>query len=150
MRSRRAAREWALRILYAHQLSGNPLDKIFEEVLDSIPDDPNVRFCRELCRRVSQDGGAIEILIEQSVQKWDLNRIAILDHIVLRTAIAEFLYFDDIPFKVTINEAIELAKRYSTAQSGRFVNGILDAISTELKKKISKPEEDVSEGASTT
>jgi N utilization substance protein B len=50
---------------------------------------------------------------------------------------------------VTINEAIELAKRYSTAQSGRFVNGILDAISTELKKKISKPEEDISEGEST-
>ena len=59
-----------------------------------------------------------------------------LDHIILRMAIAEFLYFDDIPFKVTINEAIELAKRYSTAQSGRFVNGILDAVSTELRKKM--------------
>ena len=150
MRSRRAAREWALRILYAHQLSGNPLDQIFEDVLDSIPDDPNVRFCRLLCRCVTEDHGAIDSLIEQSVQKWDLNRIAVLDHIVLRAAIAEFLYFDDIPFKVTINEAIELAKRYSTAQSGRFVNGILDAISTELRKKISKPEEGVSEGVSAT
>ena len=149
MRSRRAAREWALRILYAHQLSGTPLDQIFGEVLDSIPEDPNVRFCRDLCRRVSEDRGAIDLLIEQSVQKWDLSRIAVLDHIVLRAAIAEFLYFDDIPFKVTINEAIELAKRYSTAQSGRFVNGILDAISSELKKKISKPDEDISEGVST-
>jgi N utilization substance protein B len=146
MRSRRAAREWALRILYAQQLSGNPLERIFEEVLDTIPDDANVRFCRELCCRVVKDGGGIDPLITQSVQKWDLNRIAVLDHIILRAAIAEFLYFDDIPFKVTINEAIELAKRYSTAQSGRFVNGILDAISTELKKKISKPEEDPSEG----
>jgi N utilization substance protein B len=149
MRSRRAAREWAIRILYAHQLSGNPVDGILKEYFDSVPEDPNIRFCRELCRRVVTDGGAIDALIEQSVQKWDLNRIAVLDHIVLRAAIAEFLFFDDIPFKVTINEAIELAKRYSTAQSGRFVNGILDAVSTELKKKISKPEEDVSEGVST-
>ncbi|HEY3294880.1 MAG TPA: transcription antitermination factor NusB [bacterium] len=149
MRSRRAAREWALRILYAHQLSGNPVEQVFKEVLDSVADDSNVRFCRELCRRVTEQGGSIDTLIEQSVQKWDLNRIAVLDHIILRAAIAEFLYFDDIPFKVTINEAIELAKRYSTAQSGRFVNGILDAISTELKKKMSKPEEDISEGVST-
>jgi N utilization substance protein B len=149
MRSRRAAREWALRILYAQRLSGNPVERVFADVLDTIPDDSNVRFCRQLCLRVAQDNGAIDALIEQSVQKWDLNRIAILDHIVLRAAIAEFLYFDDIPFKVTINEAIELAKRYSTAQSGRFVNGILDAISTELRKKISKPEEDLSEGVST-
>ncbi len=149
MRSRRAAREWALRILYAHQLSGNRLEEIFEEILGSVPEDSFSRFCRELCQRVVQDHGAIDGLIEQSVQKWDLNRIAVLDHLVLRLAIAEFLYFDDIPFKVTINEAIELAKRYSTAQSGRFVNGILDAISTELKKKISKPEEDFSEGVST-
>lgn len=149
MRSRRAAREWALRILYAHRLSGNPIERIFAEVLESVPEDANVRFCRDLCCRVVEDGGAIDSLIEQAVQKWDLNRIAVLDHIVLRAAIAEFLYFDDIPFKVTINEAIELAKRYSTAQSGRFVNGILDAVSTELRKKISKPEEDISEGVST-
>jgi transcription termination factor NusB len=91
MRSRRAAREWALRILYAHQLSDNPVEQIFEQVLDSIPEDPNVRFCKDLCRRVAKDDGGIDTLIEQSVQKWDLNRIAVLDHIILRAAIAEFL-----------------------------------------------------------
>jgi N utilization substance protein B len=145
MRSRRAAREWALRILYAHELSGNPVDGVFDDLLGSLPEDANLRFCRELCRRSAERNEFIDVLIAKAVQKWDLKRIAVLDHIILRLAIAEFLYFDDIPFKVTINEAIELAKRYSTSQSGRFVNGILDALSAELQKKVPKPA-DVSPG----
>ena len=139
MRSRRAAREWALRILYAHEMSGDPVEQVFADLLGSVPDDLNLRFCRELCRRSAERDGYIDGLIAKAVQKWDLNRIAVLDHVILRVAVAEFLYFDDIPFKVTINEAIELAKRYSTSQSGRFVNGILDALSTELQKKVPKP-----------
>jgi transcription antitermination protein NusB len=139
MRSRRAAREWALRLLYAHEMSGNPVIECFEDLLGEMRDEPNVRFCRDLCIRAAEKNSPIDALISQSVQKWDLKRIAVLDHMILRAAIAEFLYFDDIPFKVTINEAIELAKRYSTDQSGRFVNGILDAVSTELQKKIKKP-----------
>jgi transcription antitermination protein NusB len=147
MRSRRAAREWAIRLLYAHELSGNPMEKVFDEILGEAKLDSNLRFCRDLCVRAAERDNYIDTLIEQAVQKWDLSRIAVLDHIILRAAIAEFLYFDDIPYKVTINEAIELAKRYSTGQSGRFVNGILDAVSTELQKKISKP--DVQFGVST-
>ena len=138
MSSRRAAREWALRILYAHEMAGESVNKIADEFLNGTPLDPNQRFCRALAGRVAEKDEQIDALIKKAVEKWDLNRIAILDHIVLRMAIAEFLYFDDIPFKVTINEAIELAKRYSTAQSGRFVNGILDAVSTELRKKMPK------------
>jgi transcription antitermination protein NusB len=140
MRSRRAAREWAIRLLYAHELSGNPMEQVFDETLGEAKPDSNLRFCRDLCVRAAERDTYIDTLIEQAVQKWDLSRIAVLDHIILRAAIAEFLYFDDIPYKVTINEAIELAKRYSTGQSGRFVNGILDAVSTELQKKISKPD----------
>jgi transcription antitermination protein NusB len=148
MRSRRAAREWAMRILYAHEMSGNAVEEIFTDMLSAAPDDPNLRFCRELCRRAAEKDGYIDQLIQKAVQKWDLNRIAVLDHVILRVAIAEFLYFDDIPFKVTINEAIELAKRYSTDQSGRFVNGILDALSTELQMKVQKPS-DLSTGVPT-
>ncbi len=134
-----------MRILYAHELSRNPIQQVFDDMLGEVPDDANVRFCRTLCERVAEKDSPIDHLIGQAVQKWDLNRIAVLDHIILRTAIAEFLYFDDIPFKVTINEAIELAKRYSTGQSGRFVNGILDAVSTDLQKTMSKPA-DISDG----
>ncbi len=136
MKTRRAAREWALRMLYAHELSGDSITAIAADLLDGAREEQNTRFCRALAQRVADKDLLIDTLIKQAVEKWDLNRIAVLDHIILRMAIAEFLYFDDIPFKVTINEAIELAKRYSTAQSGRFVNGILDAVSTELRKKM--------------
>jgi N utilization substance protein B len=147
MKTRRAAREWALRMLYAHEMSGQTIENIAQEFLDGARADPNHRFCCELASRVAEKDAQIDTLIKKAVEKWDLSRIAVLDHIVLRMAIAEFLYFDDIPFKVTINEAIELAKRYSTSQSGRFVNGILDAVSTELRKKMPKSK-DVTEGVS--
>jgi transcription antitermination protein NusB len=139
MRSRRAAREWALRILYAHDMSGNPVRAVFDDILGGATDDAHLHFCRDLCVRVAEKDAFIDELIARAVEKWDLSRLAVLDHIILRAAIAEFLYFDDIPYKVTINEAIELAKRYSTDQSGRFVNGILDAVSAELQKKAPKP-----------
>ena len=134
MRSRRAAREWALRILYASRLSGNPAKACFEDILQDAKEDQNLILCRKLVERISSDDSCLDEWISRSVEKWDLGRLAIIDLIILRIAIAEFIYFDDIPYKVTINEAIELAKRYSTTQSGRFVNGILDAVSVEIKK----------------
>lgn len=142
LKTRHAAREMCLRFLYAHALSGNPIRQIVDGYLGSLSDDANHQFCWQLCDRVAEKDAYIDTLIEQAVEKWDLKRIAILDHIILRMAIAEFLYFDDIPFAVTINEAIELAKRYSTEQSGRFVNGVLDAVSAELQKKLNKPADD--------
>ncbi|RYZ98330.1 MAG: transcription antitermination factor NusB, partial [Moraxellaceae bacterium] len=70
--------------------------------------------------------------IKPKLKNWDAERIAQLDMIVMQMGIAEFLYFETIPPKVTINEYIDIAKEYSTAQSGQFVNGILDSIHKEL------------------
>ncbi len=134
MRSRRSAREWALRVLYATRLTGYPVEQCFDDVLKDAKEDQNLGFCRMLCTHVASGDEKIDESIRRAVQKWDLARLAVIDLIILRMAIAEFLYFDDIPYKVTINEAIELAKEYSTAQSGRFVNGILDAVCADLKK----------------
>lgn len=134
MRSRRSAREWALRVLYATRLSGYPVEQCFDEILRDSKEDANLVFCRKLCIRAASGDEKIDDAIRRAVQKWDIARLAVIDLIVLRMAIAEFLYFDDIPFKVTINEAIDLAKDYSTSQSGRFVNGILDAVCAEMKK----------------
>ena len=106
----------------------------FEDILREAKADPNLDLCRLLVEKISSDDACLDNWISRAVEKWDLSRLAIIDLIILRIAIAEFLYFDDIPYKVTINEAIELAKRYSTAQSGRFVNGILDAVSVEMQK----------------
>lgn len=74
-------------------------------------------------------------LIDRYSKNWDLERIALLDRVLMRLAIAELTTCQDIPIKVTINEAIELAKRYSTDKSGTFVNGILDAVIEELQKE---------------
>ena len=73
-------------------------------------------------------------LIDRHSKNWDLERIALLDRILMRLAIAELTSCNDIPVKVTMNEAIELAKRYSTDKSGTFINGILDAVIEELQK----------------
>ncbi len=79
-------------------------------------------------------------LIERNAKNWDVERIAMLDRVLIQLAVAELTSCPDIPVKVTINEVIELAKRYSTDKSGTFINGILDAITAELRAggKISK------------
>jgi N utilization substance protein B len=135
MKSRRAAREWALRLLYARRLSGVPIATVYTSLLGKAPVDPNLKFARVLAERTAEHEELLDDHIRRKAEKWDLTRIAILDHIILQMAICEFLFFDDIPLKVSINEAIELAKEYSTAQSGRFVNGILDAVCAELTGK---------------
>ena len=76
----------------------------------------------------------IDKLIKSKVMHWESDRIAVIDRMILRIGIAELLYFPDIPPKVTINEAIEIGKIFSTANSGRFINGVLDAILEELKE----------------
>ena len=73
-------------------------------------------------------------LIKPKLKNWDAERIALLDMLLMQMGICEFLFFETIPPKVTINEYIDLAKEYSTAQSGQFVNGILDNIHKELVK----------------
>ena len=82
----------------------------------------------------------LDSLIRKRVEHWEFGRLAIIDRIILRMSICELLYFDDIPPKVSINEAIEIARDYSTEKSDKFVNGVLDSILADLKKegKLSK------------
>lgn len=89
-------------------------------------------FARELLRTVLEKSEHLESYIFPKLKNWDAERIAALDMILMKMGVAEFLYFETIPPKVTINEYIELAKEYSTQQSGQFVNGILDNIHKDL------------------
>ncbi|MCU0389007.1 MAG: transcription antitermination factor NusB [Chitinophagaceae bacterium] len=77
--------------------------------------------------------GQLDELIKPKLKNWDPERLAQLDTILLEMGVCEFLYFETIPIKVTINEYIDLAKEYSTQQSGQFVNGILDNLRKELE-----------------
>lgn len=100
----------------------------FNEMLT--PD--KARFASDLLRTVIEKKEHLQELIVPKLKNWDPERIALLDMILMKMGVAEFLYFETIPPKVTINEYIDLAKDYSTAQSGQFVNGILDSIHKDL------------------
>lgn len=89
-------------------------------------------FAKDLLRTVEEKKEISMELIKPKLRNWDSERIATLDLIILQMGICEFLYFETIPTKVTINEYIDLAKEYSTPQSGQFVNGLLDNIHKEL------------------
>jgi N utilization substance protein B len=90
------------------------------------------QFAKNLLQTVLEKGSHLQGLITPKLKNWDPERIALLDMIMMKMGVAEFLYFETIPPKVTINEYIDLAKEYSTTQSGQFVNGILDNIHKEL------------------
>jgi N utilization substance protein B len=89
-------------------------------------------FARSLLTTVLERTEQLESLIVPRLKNWDAERIAALDMIIMKMGVAEFLYFETIPPKVTINEYIDIAKEYSTQQSGQFVNGILDNVHKEL------------------
>ncbi|MCX6212735.1 MAG: transcription antitermination factor NusB [Bacteroidetes bacterium] len=91
-----------------------------------------MKFATELLQTAIDKKGYTEEVIKPKLKNWDMERIAVIDMILLRLGVCELMYFDTIPTKVTINEYIDLAKDYSTEQSGHFVNGILDNIHKEL------------------
>jgi N utilization substance protein B len=91
-------------------------------------------FAKELLRTTIEKREVALELIKPKLKNWDAERIAVLDMLLMRMGVCEFLYFETIPPKVTINEYIDLAKEYSTEQSGQFINGILDNIHKELVK----------------
>jgi N utilization substance protein B len=94
------------------------------------PDKEN--FAKSLLKTVLEKDEYLQGLIIPKLKNWDPERIALLDMILMKMGVSEFLFFETIPPKVTINEYIDLAKDYSTQQSGQFVNGILDNIHKEL------------------
>jgi N utilization substance protein B len=131
--SRREARENVLQILYAYEFTGDNIHKIIEDIAEPFAE-PTMSFVRELALRTIQYRDELDRLIQSRAENWDFERIAIIDRILLRMGICEFLYFEDVPPKVSINEVIEISKRYSTEKSSKFVNGILDSIFDDLKK----------------
>lgn len=132
---RRIVREKVLQILYAYELNKESLQPLSLEILNDVTDEVDKAFAQELIRRVLANIEDLDERIIQRVTNWEMNRIALIDKILLRIGICELLHFPDIPPKVSINESIEIAKDYSTAGSAKFINGILDAILAEEKKE---------------
>jgi N utilization substance protein B len=135
MFKRRIIRERVLQILYAFELNNESLQLLSEEILTGLSDPVDKKFANELVNRVIIHRKELDLKIKERVDNWEMGRIALIDKLLLRMGICELFYFPDIPPKVSINECIEIAKIYSTAGSGKFINGILDAILNELKLK---------------
>jgi N utilization substance protein B len=146
---RRVVREKVLQVLFAHELSHEPLPFIEEQQLEGLKEHRvEYDFARALIHAADSHAAEIDELIIARVSHWEFGRLAVVDKVALRAGVAELLYFPDIPPKVTINEAIELVKKFSTEKSGDFVNGVLDSIYAELKKakRIEKTGRGLNEG----
>jgi len=115
-----------------NQLMHNYLQKPASFNLQDMLGDEKWKFAKDLLNAATEKKEYVIGLIKPKLKNWDAERIALLDMIVMRMGVCEFLYFETVPPKVTINEYIDIAKEYSTPQSGQFVNGILDGLHKEL------------------
>lgn len=114
------------------QLVNNYLQKPHSFDLKDMVQEEKWKFARSLLTTAQEKREYVADLIKPKLKNWDAERIALLDMIMMRMGVCEFLYFETIPPKVTINEYIDIAKQYSTQQSGQFINGVLDNIHKEL------------------
>ena len=132
MKKRTRARELALQFLYQLDLRGDDLlPEAQAYVRGEERDAETTRFALRLVQGTHEHKTEIDTMIQGVAQNWNISRMAVVDRNVLRLATYELLHCQDIPPKVAINEAIELGKRFSTANSGAFINGILDKIKSQ-------------------
>jgi transcription antitermination factor NusB len=131
MRKRTKARELSLQVLYQLDLRGDDLHGGVEAFIAAATSDPEILdFARLLITGAWERRAEIDRIIEAAARNWEIRRMAAIDRNILRLATFELLHLDEVPPLVTINEAIDMAKKYSTKKSGHFVNGILDHIRT--------------------
>jgi len=127
--SRREARELALRMLFQLDLGKQPVDEVVDAALaQSALEGKNREFAEELVRGALEHQDEIDGRLTELATDWGLDRQAAVDRNILRLSAYEILYRPDSPVAAVVNEAVELAKKYSTAESGRFVNGVLGAL----------------------
>lgn len=128
--NRRKAREYALQMLFQSEFAGKEKGITYpEDLLPPAKEKEGMKkFVEDLVTGTTRNIGEIDRVIQETAENWDLNRMAAVDRNILRLAIYEILYRDDIPPAVTINEALEIAKKFSSLESVPFINGLLDKI----------------------
>lgn len=125
-----------MQALYVREMGAQSVKEIVYRIFSAGSYADEVKeFVNALVNKTVDNIGKIDDLITKNATNWRIERIAVIDRNILRLAICEFLYFPEIPPKASIDEAIELAKKYSTSESGKFVNGVLDSV---LKNEINK------------
>ena len=131
--NRRELREKVLQVLYAYEFNGEGLTSLTEGILTDVTLEVDRNFAKQLINHVVANQKMLNEIIRERLANWEMDRVALIDRILLKIGIAEIFFFQEIPPKVSINEVIEIAKDYSTSNSGKFINGILDTVLSELK-----------------
>jgi N utilization substance protein B len=132
---RREGREAAIQFLYQRDLGGGAFVADLEEFYAFRGLSPSARrFCEGLVKGALAHSAEVDVALREHTQNYELGRLSAVDRNILRLAIHEMLFCSDIPPVVSINEAIDIAKKYGTEESGRFVNGVLDKIKATLKR----------------
>ena len=136
-KQKRKARIITLQVIYAHELKGSNLDVTCAFILDERkPPMVNViKYGKQLSNLIFQHAIEVDELIKNRSKNWDFDRITLIDKLILRMALVEMIYVDEVPPKVSIAEGVEIAKQFSTEDSSSFINGILDAVYNEIVKK---------------
>jgi N utilization substance protein B len=129
MTNRRQARECALEVLYRLDLVGDESENTIAEILlRKNPSEEAETYLRRLIDAAQGNQQEIDTTLRKHLTRWRLERLTVLDRAILRLAAAEIIYFDDVPPKVSINEAVDIAKKYGDDEAGKFVNGVLDSV----------------------
>lgn len=136
MGSRRGARVIVLQALYQLDIYDKPLNELIKfDWIEKELDGDTLDFAKKLVEGTVKNGAFIDGIIKKQLENWDLKRLSYIDRAILRFSTYSLYFQDDIPDRVIINEAIDLAKLYGTDDSFRFVNGVLDGIRKEKDKK---------------
>ena len=135
-KQKRKARIVALQSIYAKEFQGSDIETSLAHMLDpeDVPEQDVLIYSRHLCSLTIQHLKETDSLIKKRSKNWDFERIAIMDKLILRMSLAEMLYENEVPPKVSITEGVEIAKQFSTSDSSSFINGILDAIYNDMIK----------------
>ncbi|MEJ2636789.1 MAG: transcription antitermination factor NusB [Calditrichia bacterium] len=134
MLSRRQARRFALQVLYCNEFLQEDITSVANRIATSL--EHNVDdFARKLILKTYQNYDELDLLILNNLKDRDMERIALLEKVLLRLALSELLYFPDIPIEVTMNEALDLTKEFISNRSSGFINGVLDAVLKDLENK---------------
>ena len=144
-KDKRLARIMAVQAIYASEIYPENSKGLFDIILsseeeegwlplDSTPTKDAINYGKKLHKMVTENKESLDELIKERSKNWSINRITLLDRLILRMSLAEMMYEKDVPPKVSISEGVEIAKHFSTDESGSFVNGILDSFYNDMIK----------------
>jgi N utilization substance protein B len=146
MGTRRQARELAMQALFYMDMQKYASEEMLEYFCGCFCTSKKSRpFLIKLVNGVLDEKGQIDALVERFSQNWQINRMSCVDRNVMRIAVYEMLYCDDIPPKVSINEAVDIGKKFGTQESGAFINGIMDSIRAALEKEGTSEKVDITQ-----